>query len=70
LKSSRKVHGEELDALAGGILKLGIATRAARIIKRIGRNVSFKILSSLQEPAGRNYLDSLKNHEWLQDISR
>jgi hypothetical protein len=50
LKSSRKLHGEELDALAGGILRLGIATRAARMIKRIGKSFSFKILSSLQEP--------------------
>jgi hypothetical protein len=27
---------------------LGIATRAARMIKRIGRSFSFKILSSVQ----------------------
>jgi len=45
LKSSRKVHGEELDALAGGILRFGIATRAARIIKRIGRSFRLKILT-------------------------
>ncbi|HYU55661.1 MAG TPA: hypothetical protein VEL71_05515 [Candidatus Dormibacteraeota bacterium] len=56
MKSSRKVHGEELDALAGGILRFGIATRAARIIKRIGRSVSFKILSPLQEEAGSKSL--------------
>jgi hypothetical protein len=49
LKSSRKLHGEELDPLAGGIPRLGIATRAARMIKRIGRSFSFKILSSLHE---------------------
>jgi len=70
LKSSRKVHGEELDALAGGILRFGIATRAARIMKRIGRSFRLKILSSLQERTGRNSLDSLKNPEWLQDISQ
>jgi hypothetical protein len=70
LKSSRKVHSEEPDPFARGILSTGNATRAARMIRRTGRNVLLTTLSPLQERGGKTYLGFLKNPEMLQNISQ
>src|SRR5439155_16181586 len=48
LKSSMKLHGGEPDALAGGMFRFGIATSAARTMRKSGRIVRFTRFSPLQ----------------------